>query len=186
MKWENSSLLESRKYVCGFCDNTVASNQGYYQSNSDEEKEIFICPYCENPSYFRYPDYQVPGIRYGRVVSDIPDQSVESLYNEARNCISSNSFTGSVLCSRKLLMNIAVSKGAKEGEKFVTYVQFLSDNGYIPPDGKQWVDHIRKKGNEATHEITIMTREDAEELIDFIEMLLKFMFEFPAMIKRKT
>lgn len=83
-------------------------------------------------------------------------------------------------------MNIAVSKGAKEGEKFVTYVQFLSDNGYIPPDGKQWVDHIRKKGNEATHEITIMTREDAEELIDFIEMLLKFMFEFPAMIKRKT
>jgi hypothetical protein len=44
------------------------------------------------------------------------------------------------------------------------------------------VDHIRKKGNEANHEIAIMSRTDAEELISFIEMLLKFMYEFPARI----
>jgi len=76
-------------------------------------------------------------------------------------------------------MNIAVQQKAKEGLKFIEYVEFLSDNGYIPPNGKGWVDHIRKKGNEATHEILLMSQTDAVELIGFVEMLLKFVFEFP-------
>jgi len=82
-------------------------------------------------------------------------------------------------------MNIAVSKGAKEGLKFAEYVQYLADKGFVPPDGKAWVDHIRKKGNEATHQIAIMTKEDAQDLITFIEMLLKLIYEFPKAIERK-
>lgn len=42
-------------------------------------------------------------------------------------------------------MNIAVDQGAKEGLKFIEYVTYLSDNGYTPPNGKHWDDHIRKK-----------------------------------------
>ena len=62
------------------------------------------------------------------------------------------------------------------------YVQYLADKGFVPPNGKGWVDHIRKKGNEATHEISHMERGDAEELIAFAEMLLKFIYEFPAKV----
>ncbi len=83
-------------------------------------------------------------------------------------------------------MNIAVDQGAKEGLKFIEYVTYLSDNGYTPPNGKHWVDHIRKKGNEATHEITVMSENDAKELIVFIEMLLRFIFEFPSMVPNKS
>ena len=79
-------------------------------------------------------------------------------------------------------MNIAVTQGAEEGKSFFHYVQYLAENGYVPPHGKGWVDHIRKRGNEATHEIVIMNRGVAEELISFIEMLLKFIYEFPAKI----
>jgi len=46
------------------------------------------------------------------------------------------------------------------------------------PDGNDWVDYIRKKSNEANHEIVIMDKEIAEDLISFIEMLLRFIFEF--------
>lgn len=56
-------------------------------------------------------------------------------------------------------MNIAVEQGADENLRFIEYVNYLSDNGFIPPNGKQWVDHIRKKGNEATHEIKMMEEE---------------------------
>jgi len=42
------------------------------------------------------------------------------------------------------------------------------------------VDHIRTKGNEANHEIRLMGRQDAEELVTFVEMLLKFIYEFPS------
>ena len=82
-------------------------------------------------------------------------------------------------------MNIAVSRGAKEGLRFVEYVEYLANNNYVPPDGKDWVAHIRGKGNEATHEIAMMQREDAVELITLSEMLLKFIYEFPARVKAK-
>jgi len=79
-------------------------------------------------------------------------------------------------------MNIAVSKGAREGLKFVEYVNYLAEKGYVPPDGKEWVDHIRQKGNEATHEIALMNQEDAKDLITFVEALLRFIYEYPGMI----
>jgi len=79
-------------------------------------------------------------------------------------------------------MNIAVMQGDQPGKSFLAYVEYLASSGYVPPNGKGWVDHIRKKGNEATHEIALMTRADAEELIGFAEMLLKFIYEFPARI----
>jgi len=62
------------------------------------------------------------------------------------------------------------------------YVNYLSEIGYVPPNGKHWVDHIRKKGNEATHEIALMDENDAKELITFTEMLLKFIYEFPTTV----
>jgi hypothetical protein len=94
-----------------------------------------------------------------------------------------NSFTSAVLTCRKLLMHIAVEKGADKGKSFLEYVDYLSQKGYVPPDGKGWVDHIRTKGNEANHEIKIMSPADAGDLISFAEMLLKFVYEFPAKMK---
>jgi hypothetical protein len=63
-------------------------------------------------------------------------------------------------------------------------VEYLATNHYTPPGSEDWVDHIRQKGNEATHEIKEPSPEDAKDLIAFLEMLLIFIFEFPAR-KRK-
>jgi hypothetical protein len=81
-------------------------------------------------------------------------------------------------------MHLAVAQGAPEGESFLKYVDYLAAQGYVPPNGRAWVDHIRTKGNEANHEIKLMTKADSEELIVFAEMLLKFMFEFPGRIPK--
>lgn len=83
-------------------------------------------------------------------------------------------------------MHIAVAKGTKEGETFIKYVEYLSDEHYIPPDAKEWVDQIRKSGNEANHAIVIMDRAASEELLSFSEMLLRLVYEFPANIRRKV
>ena len=48
------------------------------------------------------------------------------------------------------------------------------------------MDHIRKKGNEANHEIRLMKKADAEELISFSEMLLKFIYEFPQRVPKAS
>lgn len=83
-------------------------------------------------------------------------------------------------------MHVAVALGAKPGDSFVAYVQFLTDNHYVPPGAKGWVDHIRKKGNEANHEISLMQQGDAEELLAFSQMLLKVIYEFPATVLKKS
>ena len=141
-----------------------------------------MCSYCGSPTYFDVQGNQFPGAPFGNPVASVP-ADVGALYSEARKCMVVNSFTSAVLTCRKLLMHIAVEKGAAAGETFMEYVEYLSQKGYIPPDGKGWVDYIRTKGNEANHEIKIMESVDAADLITFSEMLLKFVYEFPAKVK---
>lgn len=187
INWAQMSGLNSREYNCGHCGKAVASNLGFFASDYSNTKysQIYICHFCTRPTFFDIDGQQTPGKLYGNDVSNIDDELVSKLYNEARNATSANSFTAAVLCCRKLLMHIAVSKGAKEGESFAFYVQYLSDNHFVPPGAQIWVDHIRTKGNEANHEITIMTSEEAKELIDFSEMLLKIIYEFPANVHKR-
>lgn len=79
-------------------------------------------------------------------------------------------------------MHIGVEQGAAKDQPFTTYVEHLAAQGYVPPNGKAWVDVIRKKGNEANHQIQLMTAADASLLLSFLEMLLKFVYEFPKKI----
>lgn len=182
MSWQNPNSLGARQFRCGHCGLNVASDRGYYSSNrSHGNRYVYICPNCDRASFFDQDDKQYPGVAPGNEVEHVPD-SLSTLYREARNCCSVSAYTASVLASRKMLMNIAVAQGAGEGLKFIEYVEYLAANGFIPPNGRAWVDHIRRKGNEATHEIALMKKVDAEELIAFVEMLLKFVYEFPARV----
>ncbi len=138
---------------------------------------IHICHHCEKPSFF-YLGMQVPGIAPGNEVAHLP-KYIEALYKEARNAVSVGAYTASVLACRKLLMSNAITQGAKAGESFLSYVDHLANAEFVPPNGLGWVDHIRKKGIEANHEIKLMAQAVAEELIAFTEMLLKFIYEFP-------
>ena len=193
LKWHQTTALDSKSFICGYCGNSIASAIGYFADHfnyphqaSGHRANIYICHKCDKPTFFEaITDRQTPGAKFGNEVNDIDDQNVASLYNEARGSFSENAFTSAVLACRKLLMHIAVAKGAKPGLSFIEYVEYLSTQNYIPPDAKDWVDHIRKKGNEANHEIVIMSEEDAKDLIGFSEMLLKLIYEFPANIKRK-
>jgi hypothetical protein len=191
LEWHGLTTLDSRKYVCGYCGNPLASEKGYFAnrggSGGPVQDYIYICHNCFSPTFISPRlGTQTPGAIFGNPVKDIPETAIRSLYDEARKATSTGSYTASVLCCRKLLMHIAVSKGAPAGGSFISYVEYLAANNYVPPDAKDWVDHIRKKGNEANHEIVLAGKEDAEDLISFIEMLLKVIYEFPAAIKKKT
>ena len=185
MAWQQTTGIGSRRFVCGWCSNTVAASLGYQDVRAGSGLQIlgdkiYICPHCNSPTVFS-SEHQYPGVAPGAQVANLPPD-IEALYGEARQCVATSCFTSAVLASRKLLMNIAVNNGAKEGAPFIAYVEHLALSGFVPPNGKGWVDHIRKKGNEANHEIALMTRADAEELLSFSEMLLKFIYEFPSRI----
>ena len=113
------------------------------------------------------------------------EADVEGLYKEARLCLSVNSFTGAVMLCRKILMNVSVEKGAKEGLSFAEYVKWLVDQGYAPKGSDGWVDYIRDRGNDANHQIVPMAKEDAISIIGLTEQLLRNMFELPGLIPPK-
>ncbi len=188
LTWKGINTLPSRKFVCGYCGNSLISNSGFCAIEPQSGHKfmyIYTCHHCLSPTYFDRDGRQSPCVIYGNSVNNIPEL-IREIYDETRRCTSLSCYTAAVLCCRKLIMHIAVSKGVKEGGTFKNYVEFLSNKGYLPPDGKQWVEVIKNKGNEANHEIKIMNKEDAEDLIIFIEMLLKFIYEFPEKVKKRT
>lgn len=180
-RWIGLNSIHPKKYKCSYCGSLVANNKGYEAEHSSGS--IYICPNCNEPTYFDI-DKQIPGAKHGEDVKNLPDD-INSLYNEARNCISVSSYTASVMICRKLLMNIAVNKGADKGKTYKEYVNYLDVNHYTPPESKDWVDKIRELGNEANHEIKLMSNEVSVELLNFVEMLLKFIYEYPTKFKKQ-
>jgi len=193
IEWRNAQDLPSRRYICGHCDAPLASNVGYRGAVTVRDGRhcrnggmmcVYICHYCSRPTYFDLNGTQSPGVCHGNAVSGIDDTTVRDLYDEARRATSANCSTAAVLCCRKLLMHVAVAKGAEENKTFKQYVEYLGEH-FVPKPTIEWVNHIKDKGNEANHEIVLMESEDAKDLLAFVEMLLKLIYEFPAAMRQK-
>ncbi len=134
--WQHRQDIGSHSYQCSHCGNPLASDKGYMgviqTTQGNHYEYICICHFCRKPTYLDMDGKQYPGVAFGNSIEGIDDKSVKSLYEEARNCASVNAFTAASMACRKILMNLAVAKGAEEGLKFVEYVQFLSDNNFVP------------------------------------------------------
>lgn len=187
--WQHHNPQSGVRFVCGYCGTDTTPSRGWdTDSASGDQGFVLICSYCNRPSFVETHNRDVirttPSTILGDEIVGLPDD-VQVLYNEARKCTSINAYTSAVLACRKILMHVAVEKGAKEGKNFIEYVDFLAQNNYIPPDGREWVDHIRSKANEANHEIAVMGLSEADDLISFTEMLLRLVYEFKHRLNKK-
>jgi len=181
--WNNCRDIESRSYICGYCGDKVGTNHGY-DNNSDANAKIYICTNCGAPTLFFYAE-QYPGPLIGRIISNLPED-IEIIYKEIKEDVKNSSYTSAVLMGRKLIMHIAVDIAkAKEGLTFVEYIEHLKQSGHIPPNTDQWLEYMRQIGNEKNHEIKIGKKEEAERILKFVEMLLIFIYEFPAEFEEK-
>lgn len=51
--WLNtSSDLDRHGWVCGYCGREVGGSVGYKRDDFDQDRAIYICPHCENPTVF--------------------------------------------------------------------------------------------------------------------------------------
>jgi hypothetical protein len=176
--WKNIHTLAAKQYRCAYCDQSVASQQGL--DNVDNLRAIRVCPLCGNGTYLN-GGKQFPSPHVGGAVRHLATD-VEAVFQEARAALSASAPTACVLACRKILMHIGVERGAKPNQTFAAYVDQLAKDGFIPPNGKGWVDHIRQRGNEANHEIKVFTNQEATEVLVFTEMLLRFIYELPGLL----
>lgn len=186
--WQGLQQLNARRsWVCGYCGDKVGAAQGYKTMYGGNQglASIAICETCHAPTLFVQSGEYFPKAPPGGEVAAAP-VSLAALYREARISAGAGAFTAAVLVCRKILMNIAVQEGAEEGQNFAAYVSYLADQGFVPPNGRAWVDYIRKRANEANHEIELMNEQDASALVTLTEMLLRFIYEMPAMVPQIT
>src|SRR3989442_10900063 len=148
-EWRNIERIGPRNFTCGYCGVHTGPDLGY--RNEAKDWLIYVCTSCLRPTFFE-GRIQAPGAAFGTDVGNLPS-AIASIYREARNCMAVCAFTASCLACRKVLMNVAVTLGAPGNQTFRDYVNYLDSEGYIPRNARVWVDHIREKGNEATHEI---------------------------------
>lgn len=183
--WRQLSDLDSKEYTCGFCGKEVGTNHGYFHEGSGPLTKIYICTNCGSPTFFDQQGNQHPGPLLGRNIENSPSD-INEIYREIRESIKDSNYTAAQLLGRKLIMHLAVSVAeAKEGETFVQCVDHLQSEGYVPPNGKAWIDYVKKLGNEKNHEIKIGTAEESSKILKFIEVLLIFIYEFAQEIEEK-
>lgn len=179
--WNNLETLKSASFICGYCGSKTGNNKGYgfyegYNKPASEYLAIYICPNCGRPIFKEFNMF-TPSAIYGRPIDGLPED-IGNLYEEARNSYQVRAYTGVVLICRKLLANVAIHYGAKERLKFVQYIDYLVENGYVPPKSKNWVTKIKNEGNKITHLQKCETQEKAKQILDLVEMLLLINFKF--------
>ena len=183
--WSDWKEITTQSWRCGYCGRDVASDRGWYAGHYRTSQYetvtayIAICPRCDMPSVISAgTDFTMPPGLFGDTVEHLPED-VQTLYEEARRAVGSGAHNSAALACRKILMHVGVEKGAPEGESFLSYVKYLSDNGYVPPDARDWIDEIREHGNDANHEIDLIDKSEAQNMVDFTAMLLRVVYEYP-------
>ena len=117
-RWQNVSTIKSKEFICWNCGNRVASHIGYTTSAYTGAKSlIYVCHHCNAPHIQDEREHCFPGVLPGKQIQKLPKQ-VSEIYDEARNCIAAGANTAAVMILRKILMNLAVEEGAKEGDSF--------------------------------------------------------------------
>jgi len=172
--------------TCGHCGRaTAAAVIGYTE---DENVHWLRCTGCGMglvSNYAEVPFAQAdagavhvlsPSALVGEPVEGLPPEA-RAAYREARASASAGAYTATELVCRKLLMHVAVDKGAKGNLRFVEYLDYLKSEGYVTRPMAPWVTRIKDHGNEATHELPSTDEARALDTLSFTTQLLRSIYE---------
>ena len=167
--WLNRMSVTAKSYTCWNCGNLVSSSEGYPSDGG--LGKIYICPHCKAPHIIDGNGRSFPFSICGKTFKKLPKE-IQKCYDEARLALSAGAYTAAVMMFRKILMNLAVNEGAKEGDSFSNYVTYLCNNGFVHKKQHQQAESLKKLGNDANHKIESRTETEAKEMLKFVELLL--------------
>lgn len=173
-------------FTCGHCGRDgSAAVIAHHNPGGSSGTRWLQCTTCGEGSVHSEGQikYLYPGVAPGPFIEGLP-KDVGDAYEEARRCMSVDAFTACEGLCRKILMHVAVEKGAKEGETFASYITSLEKAGYVTPPMKPWVDLIRQHGNQAQHLLPATDQGRAEATLMFTAELLRLTYEMDYMSKK--
>jgi ribosomal protein S27AE len=165
-------------YHCAQCGHDVT---GLVVARHQDSGQIgiavwLLCPNCGDASIITKKKEQFPAPIPGPELQGLPPD-IATAYNEARKCLGISALSACSMMCRKILMHVAIEKGAQTNQRFEQYVDYLQGQGFISPTMKPWVDSIRRLGNEGAHDLEAPTMLAAESALIFAGELLRVVYE---------
>jgi len=119
------------------------------------------------------------------IFPDIPE-IIQNILNEAKISYSVQCYRASAVMSRRTLEAITVEKGEMTGV-LATRIKNLISKGILDKTLGEWATEIRLIGNSGAHfdPIYDVEKEDANQIILFIDELIKYVYIMPAEIARR-
>ncbi len=183
------------EFRCGHCGTptsgaivTSATQSGRPSGGTSEIQFVVACSHCYGLSIYFGGDPKSPSRRYpaapaGREVEGLPDD-VKDAWTEARAAYTAGAPTASEHMCRKILLHVAVERGADASSSFLSSVNYLFEHGHLPSQMRPWVDRIRLNANKAAHEIEPRDDARARATLEFTQELLHLMYEMDHAMER--
>jgi len=120
-----------------------------------------------------------------RLSPDIPDE-ISGAFFEAVTTLMAKCPRASAVMTRRTLEAITVDKGETKGT-LADRLDTMGANGILPPTLSDWGKEVRLIGNAGAHfdPISKITIEDAQQMVNFVRELLKYLYELPAELKKR-
>jgi len=154
--------------------------------NPPVEYALIQCARCELPSVQVREDYgrgfeeDEPAIAYPaprRLSGDIP-RRLRDQWEEARTCFEAKAYTAAVVMVRRTLEGACKENGITQ-RNLLKGLAELKDRELVDSTLAEWADALRVLGNQGAHYTgESITREDAEDALDFGEALLDHIYVF--------
>ncbi len=122
----------------------------------------------------------------GMELSSDVSEVIQKILQEAKITFSAQCYRASAVMSRRTLEAITVDKGESDGV-LAKRIQNLISKGILDKNLGDWATEIRLIGNTGAHfdPINDVEKEDANQIILFIEELIKYLYFMPAEIARR-
>jgi hypothetical protein len=116
---------------------------------------------------------------------DVPE-AILKILREARITFSAQCYRASAVMSRRILEAITVNKGENDGS-LASRIKSLVTKGVLDKNLGEWTTEIRLIGNFGAHfdPIKDVDKVDAEQIILFIEELIKYLYVMPSEIAKR-
>lgn len=114
-----------------------------------------------------------------------PD-SLKRLFLQAADANKRGAPDASGAMSRKVIDNSTQLLLKDEAKRYGTIharIEALRDKGALTPDLADWAHQVRLGGNDAAHDLEPFTPEEADELLDFAELYLIYVYSLPERLR---
>lgn len=116
-----------------------------------------------------------------------PDR-LKGLFLQAANALKRGDPDASGAMSRKVVdvsTQLLLGDQAQDYKTIFARIEAVAKKGMLTDDLKDWAHQVRLGGADAAHDLDPFTKEEAEELLDFAELYLTYVYTLPSRLKER-